>query len=390
MIMAMEILEAGPLTTVQDMGRRGYLSRGYQESGACDKYAMRTANLLCGNRAFGGTKAAVLEFTMKGGRIRFTSEELIAITGADMQPEINGQPAAMYRPLLVKPQDELSLGMAVRGLRGYLAVYGGIDVECVMGSRSTNLACHLGGYQGRSLKAGDVVRSGNGVRQGAPERDGRMEEEPESGGRTGTESKTAGRTHWKKLKAYITKYGADMGFRADEEWLKLPSNPYQILDGDRCVLLRAVLGPQDDLFTPGGVETLVHSRYKLQADSNRMACRLSGEAIETVHGSDIISDGIVEGSIQVPANGMPIVMMADHQTTGGYAKIGTVISTDIPALAQVRPGESVAFRFVTAREAVEIRRREEEKFQWMERRIWGEWPETKNAKNGRSRRAWQP
>ncbi len=135
------------------------------------------------------------------------------------------------------------------------------------------------------------------------------------------------------------------------------------------VLLRAVMGPQENAFTELGLNTLVRNPFRLSRDCDRMACRLEGEPIEMKNGADIISDGIVEGSVQISSSGLPMVLMADHQTTGGYAKIATVISTDIPALAQLMPGEWVAFQYITPGEAIAICRKEDEKLRKLKERL---------------------
>lgn len=327
--MALEIISSGPLTTVQDLGRTGYAAQGFQESGACDKYALKLANLLVGNPH----ESAGLEFTLKGGTIRFTAPEVIALTGADMRPEINKTPVPMFCPLQVDAGDVLTMGMAVSGLRGYLAIAGGIQVPPVMGSRSTNLKCRLGGLEGRPLKEGDILQSGAEAGRVCRAETARMQ-----------------------------------GLCLDDEtgkWLSRSSTPYRIM-GDKCiVMLRTVPGPQQEAFTKEGIRTFERSIYTLTADSNRMACKLAGPGIETVDGSDIISDGIVEGSVQVASDGMPIVMLADHQTTGGYAKIGTVISTDIPALAQLKPGDQVAFKLITPEEGIAACRKEAVKLAYL-------------------------
>lgn len=339
--MALEIISAGPLTTVQDLGRYGYAAQGFQESGACDKYSLKLANLLVGN-TFG---AAGLEFTLKGGTIRFTAPEVIAVTGADMRPELNGIPAPMFVPLHVKSGDVLTMGMAVSGLRGYLAAAGGIQVPVVMGSRSTNLKCRIGGLEGRALRDGDTLQSG-------------------------TEVSGLHKKGWKDRKRHGTAEAKEQQQKlwSDDEtvrWLSRSSTPYRIM-GEACiVMLRTVPGPQTEAFTQEGVRTFERSIYTLTADSNRMACKLSGPEVETVHGSDIISDGIVEGSVQVASDGRPIVMLADHQTTGGYAKIGTVISTDIPALAQLKPGDPVAFKFITPEEGIAACRKEAARLEYL-------------------------
>lgn len=326
--MALEIIKAGALTSVQDLGRQGYAAGGYQESGACDKFSMSVGNILVGN-VIEEIESAVLEFTMVGSTILFTSDEIIALTGADMQPTMNGKSMGMNEPIAVKDGDKLELHMAVKGLRGYLAVFGGIEVPIVMESRSTNLKCGIGGFCGRAIKDGDILKSGA-----------------------------------KNVKKYVE-------MKEQDPWLFLPSNPYRIMGDKKTVLLRVVAGPQEDAFTQNGLDTFSRSFYKLTSDCNRMACKLQGSEIETKQGSDIVSDGIVEGSIQVSTNGQPIVMMADHQTTGGYAKIGTVISTDIPALAQCKPGDEIAFRFVTVEEAITIARKERKKLNYLEEQISG-------------------
>lgn len=382
--MALEIISAGPLTTVQDLGRVGYAAQGFQESGACDKYALKLANLLVGNtpgqraeKVSGGAGkqsdgengkfaanqaesragAAGLEFTLKGGVIRFTEPEVIALTGADMRPELNGDPVAMFRPLHVQSGDVLTMGMAVTGLRCYLAVAGGIQVPSVMGSRSTNLKCRLGGLEGRALRDGDMLQSGENKKKTSEK------------GRTGFQGL---RTAAVQRQGQSRSRDHEEGLKLDEEigrWLSRSSTPYRIMGNECIVMLRTVPGPQLEAFTEEGIRTFEREIYTLTADSNRMACKLTGAAIETVNSSDIISDGIVEGSVQVASDGKPIVMLADHQTTGGYAKIGTVISTDIPALAQLKPGEKAAFKFVTPEEGIAACRREAEKLEYLRKML---------------------
>ena len=315
--MAIEILKAGPLCTVQDGGRIGFQALGYQESGAMDKYAMYSANILAGNTESDRSEA-VLEMTLTGITACFDSDTVIALSGADMSPLINGKPVPRYAPLLVRAGDTLTMGTAVKGLRGYLAVYGGISVPLVMGSRSTGLKTHMGGFNGRALQCGDILPIG----------------------RTARESEAL----WHRIRP---------GFRGRSpltegwEWLRGEA-PLRRCWGDQVItLLRVVPGPQEDAFTPSGLETFSRGVYALTPDCNRMALKLDGPVIETRKGSDILSDGIVDGSVQVSSKGLPIIMTADHQTTGGYAKIGTVIRADLPAAAQLKPGDRVGFRFVT-------------------------------------------
>ena len=325
--MAIKILTVGPLTTVQDFGRSGFGSRGYRRCGACDKYSMQIANILAGNME-DCALAAVLEFTLSGGKMEFTDNCQIALAGADMSPKLNGNPIAMYRSVKTKAGDILELGMAVDGLRTYLAVGGGIDTEKVMSSRATDCTCGIGGMDGRALREGDVLKTGVSGKE--------------------------------KVEFVITE---------EMFWLKKPSHPYRSVGNQLLPVLRVVAGPQEEAFTKEAREKLRREVYKIKVDSDRMAVRLEGPELKTKEGSDIISDGIVEGSVQISSNGLPMVMLADHQTTGGYAKIATVISTDIPAIAQRRPGECIGFEYITPAQAGEAYRKEVRKLAWLKKEI---------------------
>ncbi len=328
--MRFEILAPGPLTTVQDMGRRGYGDKGWQESGCCDKYALRRANLLAGNRTDeNGQEKAGLEMTLQGPSIRFLGNGIIALAGADMGFSLNEEPIPMYQPVSVREGDVFTTGMAVSGLRGYMAFWGGIDVPVVMGSRSTNIKCRTGGFRGRALRAGDILCTGaeNPAEEPLP---------------SGTQ------------------------LPAPDPELFTPVTAWRWMGERRIPLLRTVPGPQDNAFTGDALEDFWRNEYRLTADCDRMACRLEGEVIAAREAYDILSDGILEGSVQVTAGGKPVVMLADHQTVGGYAKIGTVIRPDIAVLAQLKPGDAVGFKPVTPQEGLEIFRREEERLARLE------------------------
>lgn len=317
--MSMEIKNPGALTTVQDLGRFGYMNKGFSVSGAVDVFSMKLANALVGNPL----GEAVLEATMMGPEILFRAPGVVAVTGADMAPKLNRTECPMNRAVTVHTGDTLTLGFAKSGCRAYIAVAGGMEIETVLGSKSTNLKCGLGGFHGRALRTGDCIRFAQKA----------------------------------ETLSHMEKRYYDPGretFRA-----ALPT--------DGVPILRAVKGPQEEYFTEKGLQTLTKTVYTVTNDSNRMACKLSGEPIEFVSSGDIISDGIVTGSIQVSSNGMPIVMLADHQTTGGYAKIGTVISADIPVLGQRKPGEKVRFAFVTVEEAQRLYLREKNFFESLSR-----------------------
>lgn len=289
--MEMKILSAGPLTTIQDKGRYGYMRYGITTSGVLDDKAYTYGNALLGNP----DGEACLEMTVKGAAIQFTGAGAIAITGADMVPHINGAVAPVNQRIEIADGDVLELGFAGKGLRAYLCVEGGIDVPLVYGSRSTNLKCGFGGFHGRKLQDGDVLST-----------------------------------------CPVVEYRR-------KAW-GLPQEYQLPQDGDMTI--RVISGPQDDMFTTDGIATFLNSEYKVTPESDRMGIRLSGKPLEAVKGMDIISDAIPLGSIQVAADGQPIILLADRQTTGGYAKIATVISEDIWKLAQARPGTEVRFESV--------------------------------------------
>ena len=311
----MNILYPGPLSAVQDMGRAGHAAQGYPECGACDKYALALGNLLCGNPE----TAAAIEMTLAGATVQFEQDAVIALTGAACTPTLSNQPVPLYTPVRVRAGDTLETGAFSAGLRGYLCVQGGIDTPPVLGSRSTDTKCRIGGHDGRALQKGDTLPIGK-----AP----------------------AGYDLNRAMRAART--------LAEKPWLLRPRTAHAWLGDQVIPLLRAVPGPQDDAFTPEGLHAFFSGLYAVTPDSNRMGVKLSGPAAETKHGSDILSDGIVEGSVQISANGQPILMLADHQTTGGYAKIATVIAPDLSAAAQLRPGEAVAFRPVDVQTAVRL------------------------------------
>ncbi len=303
------IVKPGLLTTIQDEGRWGYQAYGMPVSGAMDRYAYRTANILAGNAA----GAAAFEMTMLGATYRFETEALIAICGADMQATLNGEPVSNWSALSVQAGSELSFQFAAQGCRAYLAVQGGVDVPPVLGSRATYTRGQVGGKDGRALKAGDVIARG--------------------------QASAHAFCQPKCLPA---------------EWIPAL--------GDQ-IAIRVLAGPQGDYFTEGGMETFFSSQYVISDEADRMGYRMDGAKIEHSKKPDIVSDALCLGAIQVPGHGMPIVMMADRQTTGGYAKIGTVIGPDLWKLAQAKPGDTVRFIRCTDEEAVEALRAENSRYE---------------------------
>jgi antagonist of KipI len=296
---ALEVLDGGLLTTVQDLGRHGYEQYGVPVAGAMDSFALRVANHLAGNPPH----AAVLEITLAGPRLRATEKCLVAVTGADLGLRVNGWDLPPWMVVFVREGWTIEFAGRKTGCRAALAVAGGVDVEPVMGSRSTYLSGGFGGLEGRALQRGDLIPVGQ-VHYPLPER--------------------AGRT----FPRHLTVNYSD----APE--------------------VRVVLGPQDDYFTEAGVAAFLSGEYTVSSTSDRMGCRLQGPPITHKDATGIISDGIPLGTVQVPPDGQPIVMMADRQTTGGYPKIATIASADIPLLAQCAPGQSsVRFRAVSVEEA---------------------------------------
>jgi antagonist of KipI len=290
-----EVLQPGLLTTVQDMGRYGYQQYGVSVAGAMDTYSLRIANLLVGNQE----NEACLEITLMGLRLAVLADSVISVTGGDLNARLDSESLPLWQAVHVKHGQVISFLSAKKGCRSYLAVSGGLEVPQVMGSRATCLKSHDGGYKGRALEKGDLL----GV---------------------GPSNKT-------------------------ELVISLP--PEYIPAYSSEVTVRTTYGPQINSFTEKGVSSFYNSEYSVSPDSNRVAYRLKGPAIEYRGTTDIISEGIPPGAIQVPGDGLPIILLAERPTTGGYAKLATVISADIPFLAQTRPGDKVRFQQVTLAEA---------------------------------------
>ena len=316
--MKIKVISPGVLATVQDTGRFGHQAAGIPEAGAMDRASLLLANALIGNPE----DAAALELTVFGGTFEFDGEGTIALTGADMRPFLNGNRMSINTAVPVKAGDRLELGAASRGMRTYLAVSGGIDVPVVLGSRSTDLKSRLGGLDGRKLRAGDVLESGAV--------DGSLQ---------------LGRS-LRQAQGTSSLQEPSQGLSSGPVLQRLS----RVTDPEGVTRIRFLFGPQDAMFAEDAKKTFTDSTYTLSAACDRMGYRLEGVAVPSLNGTDILSEGICFGSIQVPANGQPIVMMADHQTTGGYAKIGTVLSEDLPLLAQLGPGKRIHFVPVTLEE----------------------------------------
>ena len=297
---ALEILHGGTFTTIQDFGRRGYQQFGMPTAGAMDITSLRLANRLVQN----DEGQACLEITFIGLRLLAIQDLVIAITGGNLMPKVNGFPLSMWQTVSLRKNSEISFTGVRDGIRSYLAVAGGIQVPEVMGSRSTYIRGGIGGLEGRPLRRGDLLRIGPHCR----------------------------RLPLCKLKEeFIPHYG--------REWKT-----------------RVIMGPQDDYFSKKGIDTFTSSEYTVTPQSDRMGYRLEGPVIEHRRAADIISDATCLGSIQVPGHGLPIILLSDRQTTGGYPKIATAITVDVYDLGQAKPGDRVRFSPISIVEAHRIRK----------------------------------
>ena len=311
-----EIINPGLLTTVQDTGRTGYQAYGVPVCGAMDWISLARSNILVGNEH----GEAALEITGMGPTIRFHEDNIFALSGADFSAKLNGTVLPPHGAYLAHKGDLLEFGAATSGFRTYFTVSGGFQIPRVMESRSTCLAARFGGFEGRALKKGDQI-----------------------------------------------------AFRAPQLWLRGLLQRQIEVKQDLTAPVRVVLGPQADAFSKEGIGTFFKGTYKFGNQCDRMGCRLEGPSIglkENI-GPNILSDGIVMGSIQVP-NGQPIVMMADRQTTGGYVKLGTVASVDLPIMAQKKPGDTVCFEEITVQQAQKLRAEQLRQLRGLEEALdWG-------------------
>ncbi len=297
MTQMLSIIEAGLHTTVQDLGRYGYQRFGVPVSGAMDSFAFKTANALIGN----SETAAGLEITALGPKIEFLEDTRIAITGANLGPLIDGEPIELWASVKVERGSVLTFSGPVEGLRAWLSVLGGIDVPLVMGSRSTYVKGEIGGFGGRALLPGDTVSTF----------DLEQDQDPE---------------------------------------IYLPQD-FDIPRYTGEFELRVVMGPQDEAFTEAAIDGLFTSTYTVSMDQDRMGCRLEGPLLEHLESPDIISDGSPLGALQVSGDGMPIVLLNDRGTTGGYTKIANVVGVDVGLLAQAMAGDAVRFTKVSVNHA---------------------------------------
>lgn len=302
----MRVIKPGPLSTLQDLGRTGYQQFGVPVNGAMDNDAHRRANALVGN----APEVATLECTLQGPVLRFERDALIAITGGDLDARIDDVALPRDCAVLLRAGVTVHFGARRTGARAYLAVSGGFDVPMVMGSRSTFVRAGYGGFEGRALQRDDRVPTG------------------------------APTVPYRGLLRLMVQAGVPFA--------AAPVVPWTMTDaGDAVVTLRVVAGPQWAAFSPTSHTAFVELGYKIDSRSDRMGYRLSGEPLALAAPLEMISEGTPFGTVQVPPDGQPIVLMADRQTAGGYPKIAYVASVDLPQLAQAMPEDVVRFHLVS-------------------------------------------
>ncbi|MFL6566282.1 MAG: biotin-dependent carboxyltransferase family protein [Burkholderiales bacterium] len=303
--MTIRVLRPGLLTTLQDRGRHGLQHVGLCPGGAMDPVALALANALVGNEA----GEAALEITVIGPELSFEDETLVALCGAEFDGSFPHN-----RPVLAPAGSRFNVGHAGRGARAYLAVAGGFSVEPVLGSRSTYLPGHFGGFQGRSLKHGDALAL----------------RDPEATGRFAKLKKTRNGT------------------------VKWSAPPFTLPDREP-ILVHVLEGQHFASFDSNAQRSFFDTVWKIAPESNRMGFRLSGPVLARSEQNEILSGPTALGTVQVPANGTPIALMADHQTTGGYPRIAEIVSADVARLAQLAPGGTVHFARCDLGMAAELR-----------------------------------
>ncbi len=307
--MALHIINPGLMTTIQDLGRYGYAHLGVTPAGAADALALRVANLLLGNQE----NTAALEMTLLGATVEFERAAIVVLTGAQVDCRLGSAKAPMWRAFPVLPGAVLKCGAISEGARAYLAVQGGFELKPVMGSVSTLGSAHFGGLEGRTLKAGDRLAVSHVASSG-------------------------GRRILRHALAYLQ-----------------PRRE-----------LRITPGPQASWIGTAGLQMLERGPYVVSGDSDRRGIRFQGEALTLPPKSQLLTEGISLGAMQVPPDGQPIILFVDQQTTGGYPKVANVIAADLRHVAQLRPRDQVHFRMVTVEAALGLLCEQEE---WLQQAL---------------------
>ncbi|SDE56044.1 antagonist of KipI [Paenibacillus sp. UNCCL117] len=321
--MSIEVIRSGMLTTVQDLGRTGYQQYGVVVGGAMDSLSLRLANLLVGNE----DGEAALEITLTGPVLQAQEDLLLAWCGGDFSPTVDGQAMPSYRPVLVRKGSVIRFGACRTGCRAYLAAAGGFDVPRLLGSRSTYLRGGFGGFEGRMLAAGDVLKC----------------REPGQFSR--------------RLMHRLADCPGEGRLLAAAPWFAGPLCP--IPGGQGAVTVRALPGTDFDSLTAESRERLFTQPFEISTQSDRMGYRLNGERLKQAVHQEMLSEAVSPGTVQLPPEGQPIILLADRQTAGGYPRIAHIASADIPLLAQLRPGRRLYFREITLAQAERLHIRQE-------------------------------
>lgn len=310
--MSISVLSPGLLTTIQDLGRNGYQKYGVIVSGAMDSYAMRLSNILVGNRENEG----VLEITLLGPSLKLEKGTLFSITGANISPTINGREIPRGRPVYLNKDCILKFGACKAGCRCYLSVAGGFDVPLVMESKSTYLRAEFGGFKGRALQKDDILSIG---------------------------VKSSKST---KIIKKLEDIKGKSDFVASSWYMK-----NFMMQNFESMVIRVFEDRQFHNVSEESINKFFSSKFNIDARSDRMGYRLSGEKIELKEKLEMISEEVSIGTIQIPPDGNPIILLADRQTTGGYPKIAHVASVDIQKIVQLKPNDKITFKKITLEEA---------------------------------------
>jgi antagonist of KipI len=313
------VRSSGFLTSVQDLGRTGFRQSGVSVGGALDSHALRVANALVGN----DDNAAGIEATLGTVRLHFDDERVVAWCGGAFAVRIDEAELPSGHAGFVERGDELTMTAPDTGGRAWLGISGGIDVPLILGSRSTDLRGSFGGHEGRALRDGDELSL-----------------DKERSRRCGTDEERR-------------RFQTAAPWGAPATWA---------ITGNRNALVRIVRGAHWDQFTPEAQSSLVTNSFSVTSDSDRMGARLDGPELERLDAGDLLSEAVVPGTLQVPPNGKPILLLGDCQTIGGYPKIAHVITVDLPIAAQLWPGDPVRFHEVSFAEAQDLLREREDDF----------------------------
>jgi len=309
------VLNPGLLTTIQDLGRSGYQKYGVIVSGAMDTYAMRISNILVGNEENEG----VLEITLIGPSLKLEKGTLFAITGGDISPTISGKKVPKGRPIYLNNDSILKFGPCKSGCRSYLAVAGGFEVLKVMESKSTYLRAEFGGFKGRALQKDDILSIG---------------------------AKNSKST---KIIKKLEEIKSKSDFVCPSWYIK-----NFMIQNSESTVIRVFEDRQFHKVSEEGMNKFFNSKFNIDIRSDRMGYRLSGEKIELKEKLEMISEEVSVGTIQIPPDGNPIILLADRQTAGGYPKIAHVASVDIQKIVQLKPNDKIEFKKITLREAEKL------------------------------------